>query len=315
MSIALRVQRGVAWWPSAAALRHSPICGVVSACTSDPVALHTDHRQRYVARSSAVAAVRQIQTSVGVRKSVEPSLLSSGDHSSSVPTPNTTIVLIGWLGCKQKNLDKYAQMHGQKVSATGCGASREEDLALSCIAHELRVQLAVLSALSLFPESSDFHVRMYRPSALSPLIPSLARGSSIALLRSLLASSDPLIFHAMSNNGAYHLAWLMHLLHEDGLFTPLERAQLVKRVRGIIFDSAPSALSPNLLARGYLGFLSGMITHRPTYSHPTYTPLLIAAFRTLLHVPFFRRKQEVRQERAWPELAPAIDECSNRISH
>jgi len=113
----------------------------------------------------------------------------------------------------------------------------------------------------------------------------------------------------MSNNGAYHYAFLLSLLahqqhqqilshshcHGDELESMASlpfTSSLYRSIAGAIFDSAPSALTVNILTQGFLGFLSGRIAKRSAYYHPFFTPLFQSGFECLLSLPHMQKEAE-----------------------
>jgi len=193
-----------------------------------------------------------------------------------------------------------------------------------------------MSKYAALHEKQGRHVIPIIPSPLAPFIPQFFRKERIRLLKQLLklVKEGPeriIVFHLLSNNGAYHFAALVAMLRgedreiADGgnslssdpassdthpprsysVLSPTDSLYLERRIRGIIFDSAPSPLTPRILSRGYLGFLTGHFTHHPTYHHPRWSPWIERLMSWLTHRPFFAWQQSLMSRALNLRLPPA----------
>lgn len=147
----------------------------------------------------------------------------------------------------------------------------------------------------------------YQPSALSFLFPqTISRPGALHQIHELLQScgaGHALVLHAMSNLGAFHLAFFMRQLHLDRSdLGERQRNTILAHTRGVVFDSAPSPLDNATMARGYMGYIDSwrpnfwkrmrarMYRSAPEQQHyerPLLTPLLQLFCRALNLLPSF----------------------------
>ncbi len=191
----------------------------------------------------------------------------------------TTVLLIGWLGSKKHHLDKYAQMH----------------------------------------RAAGRRVITYRPQAFGMIQPERwelpKTQECIQQLCDEVEQGRSLVVHALSNLGAFQLALMLHELEvasARGANTSdmrPERTRMLLRtgLRAIIFDSAPAPLSPQVIMRGYVGYLASAglpgwdrltaLMGRKTSAHPHVQydltgwkrRLMERCIQSLLRMPSFRR--------------------------
>lgn len=242
--------------------------------------------------------VRRIATSASLLSSsssssrsslppIPPEILASAAAAGGVVLPGpaavpdtapahrrTTVLLIGWLGATDRQLGKFKTMH----------------------------------------EQSGRRVIVWRPWALSLLFPQWVALRSLEKrvlppLRNAIKEHNLLLVHALSNQGAFHLAFLLQVLHHRAESFPEQaymRELLARHIRGIVFDSAPAPLTAPLFARGFTGWITSLHTplrfaselfekhwgihrsHAVRYTHPLWTPFFECAWTVLMMLPFFR---------------------------
>ena len=196
-----------------------------------------------VAVNSGAAALRRTRVAMRDENVIEAALESAGTPPpppvASLPTLDgdglplqlndaTTVLLIGWLGSRKADLDKYAAMH----------------------------------------RAAGRRVISYHPRALGMLWPErLELPATQELIGQLfddvVQQGQSLVVHTLSNLGSFQLALLLHELQvaaaRGAKYKDLtaERTRILVRahMRAVIFDSAPAPLSTQLIVRGYVGFL------------------------------------------------------------
>jgi hypothetical protein len=170
------------------------------------------------------------------------------------------VVLLGFLGCRSHTLAKYAAVH---------------------------------------TEQYDCDVILFQPSALSILFSKIAMKRTAELAKEIndnipTSQGRPVIFHVLSNNGAYQLGAILNMTHQESLRP--EYQNILKNTQGIIFDSCPCDPSVELLVKGFTSFIYSLMptvssifgTHERNYTppkdeHPVLSPVLKSAFGYLLN--------------------------------
>lgn len=73
------------------------------------------------------------------------------------------------------------------------------------------------------------------------------------------AQSHPrdIVFHVLSLNGFYHYLFLLIEIRNSK-----HHNELLKRVKGVIIDSAPARITFDILTRGFVGAVMGVFKHK-----------------------------------------------------
>lgn len=197
------------------------------------------------------------------------------------------VVVIGFLGCPQATLQKYIDLHVARSHA----------------------------------------VVSYQPSAISILVPSIALSRTQKVASAISSHIEerprPIIFHVLSNNGAYHLGAMLNILESEhgnstdtALLTSMNsqhadthksitkytndkdikgNRKVINNIAGVVFDSGPSEPSLSMIVRGFTSFLTSTLPFfgkTPREEHPFITPIVKPAMEALVN---FTKRSDIVQ--------------------
>lgn len=175
------------------------------------------------------SAARGSRTCASLIDNPQSNLSASGSQAA-VPdededeAPKPVVVVMGWLGCRRRDLQKYADLYARQ-------------------GHD---------------------VVQYIPSVMTVFAPAAAEGRTrlfIMRMEGRIADGRKTIWALHSNNGAYHFAAVLQQLQEMERSRakrgqPPQPSRLRESIAGVVFDSAPSVLNVEIMTRGFTGFLA-----------------------------------------------------------
>mmetsp|Transcript_16763 Transcript_16763/g.36442 ORF Transcript_16763/g.36442 Transcript_16763/m.36442 type:complete len:352 (-) Transcript_16763:324-1379(-) len=174
------------------------------------------------------------------------------------------VVLFGWLGARDKYLEKYAELWKSK------GA-------------DVFMYTPPITA-TLFPFQADRSVAQYE--------------REVKAHRESAPPPKAVVYHVFSNGGFLFMGALMR-----GVAKGLVSQEALGNVSGIIIDSAPGVINADMAARGVGAAALGEGSEGFELRQPTTVRLAQTVFGAYLQMPAIRtRLGEVRQ--AWEEYCP-----------
>ncbi|XP_004872946.2 transmembrane protein 53 isoform X1 [Heterocephalus glaber] len=208
-------------------------------------------------------------------------------------TRQPVVILLGWGGCRDKNLAKYSTIYHKRFSSP-CSDAQIVPKA-SFIADLLKPGA---KGCIVIRYTAPWHMVFFSESLGIPSLRVLAQ-KLLELLFDYEIEREPLLFHVFSNAGAMVYRYVLELLQTHGRFGHLH-------VVGAIFDSGPG--DSNLV--GALRALSVILEHRPAMLRllllvafavvAVLFHILLVPLTALFHTHFYDRLQDA--DSLWPEL-------------
>ncbi|GIL52524.1 hypothetical protein Vafri_8369 [Volvox africanus] len=181
------------------------------------------------------------------------------------------VVVIGWMGSNRRYLNKYG---------------------------------------SLWARSGDHEVLMIRPTVAQTLVRwrgVVVAGRDIDRVSKMHRENPamPTIYHVFSTGGFIHAGTMWRWM--DEVEDVAQRRDLLEEVRGIILDSAPAAVNPEMSARAIVSAVTNTPAEELSYGMPGWQGALLNGTRSFMESYLESKGVKLRTEEvydAWYNLAP-----------
>ncbi|GLC40760.1 hypothetical protein PLESTB_000025400 [Pleodorina starrii] len=202
---------------------------------------------------------------------------SSSDDGSGLPPPiiispvAIRVVVIGWMGSNRRYLNKYG---------------------------------------SLWARSGDHEVLIIRPTVAQTLVRwrgVVVAGRDIDRVARMHRENPamPTVYHVFSTGGFIHAGTMWRWM--DEVEDVAQRRDLLEEVRGIILDSAPAAVNPEMSARAIVSAVTNTPAEDLSYGMPGVQGMLLDGTRAFMGRYLQSKGVKLRTEEvydAWYNLAP-----------